>query len=117
LCEITAHVGHNNQHSGLVAATSICGSFPFPLHIEFQKGPPDRFMSSRRVIKAVLPLAPLITSIRTTTMSQVPNANFFIVNKTPTSDGTLLAATYTGEGDAVTVTEFANEDSQVVRLL
>jgi hypothetical protein len=50
-------------------------------------------------------------------MSQVPNANFFIVNKTPTSDGTLLAATYTGEGDAVTVTEFANEDSQVVRLL
>lgn len=49
-------------------------------------------------------------------MSQAPNANFFIVNKTAASDGKLLAATYTGQGDAVIVTEFANLDSQVVRL-
>jgi hypothetical protein len=49
-------------------------------------------------------------------MSQAPNVTVFIVNKTPTSDGKFLAATYTGDGDAVTVTEFNNLKSQVVRL-
>ena len=49
-------------------------------------------------------------------MSQAPNASFFIVNKKTTSDGKLLAATYTGDGDDVTALKFANLDSQVVRL-
>ncbi|KAF8547971.1 hypothetical protein OG21DRAFT_1516787 [Imleria badia] len=46
-------------------------------------------------------------------MSEAPNLNFFIVSKTTTADGKLLAATYNGSGGVVTVTEFANLDSQV----
>jgi len=48
-------------------------------------------------------------------MSQAPNGSFFIVNKTPTSDGKLLAITYNGVNGALTVTEFKNLNTQLVR--
>ncbi|KAI9459755.1 hypothetical protein HD554DRAFT_2330888 [Boletus coccyginus] len=35
-------------------------------------------------------------------MSQAPNGSFFIVSKTPTSDGKLLAITYNGVNSALT---------------
>ena len=56
-----------------------------------------------------LPFAPLKT------MSLAPNGSFFIVSKTPTSDGKLLAVTYNGVNGALTVTEFKNLNTQLVR--
>ncbi|KAI9567595.1 hypothetical protein HD554DRAFT_2108490 [Boletus coccyginus] len=46
-------------------------------------------------------------------MSYPPNGNYFLVNKTTTSDGTLLAVTFNGVANPLIVTEFDNLDTQV----
>ncbi|KAF8549802.1 hypothetical protein OG21DRAFT_543730 [Imleria badia] len=45
-------------------------------------------------------------------MAQPTAGHYYIVSCEPTPDGTTLAITYNGENDALTVTEFAGQDTQ-----